>query len=84
VDRGIQLGGGDVVDAVLAFANDAGDFVEAGIAGVVYFEGAAGAKAELANGKDDGIEDGFLRRIERAVDEYVFASDVGLRHELSA
>jgi len=36
------------VDAVLAFANDAGDFVEAGIAGVVYFEGAAGAKAELA------------------------------------
>jgi hypothetical protein len=55
--------------------------VEAGVASVVYFEGAASAEAELANGKDDGIEDGFIGRIERAVDEYVFASDVGLGHE---
>ena len=67
------------MDAVLAFANDAGDFVEAGVAGVVYFEGAAGAEAELANGKNDGVEDGLIGRVEGAVDEDVFTSDVGLR-----
>lgn len=69
------------MDAILALANDADYFVEPRVTGVVYFKRALSAKTQLVNGKNDGVENGLVDRIEGAIDEYIFAPNIRLGHK---
>ena len=70
------------MDAVLAFADNARDFVEACITAVVDFERTAGPEPEGRDGEKDGVEDRLVGCVEGAVEEDVLAADVRFRHEL--
>lgn len=74
VGDGIELDHGEIVYAELAFFDDPLHLCQADIAAIVFLAGAAGNKAEVANGEDNGFEDRPVTGVEGTVDEDVFTS----------
>src|SRR5690242_4038745 len=66
----IQLRARDVVDAEGTAPDDVDDLVDAHLAGIFDFEGAASDEAALFDHEHDSLKQRAVLRIERAVDEH--------------
>ncbi len=78
----VQFDPRNVVDAPAAGPDQRGDFVDPGLARVVNFKRGAQDKATHEDNKHDGVGQGPIRLVERAVDEYttlVISISLGLR-----
>jgi len=62
---------GDVVNTPMAFPDDARDLPDPHLAGVVNFQRASRPQAALKGGEHEGLENGLIIAVERAVDKNV-------------
>ena len=65
----------DIVNAVGALPYEAYDLVEPYLASIIDLKSATSDEAEIAHSKNDGVENGFVLIVERAVDKDVFRSE---------
>src|SRR3954468_21377935 len=58
------------MDPVSPLADDALDLANPLLAAILRLEGGSCEEAAILHGEDEGVEDGAVPRVERAVDEY--------------
>ena len=83
---GIQGDVGNVVDAVLAFLNNALDLGQSDLGAIVDFQGGAGDKTQVADCEHEGVEDGLIGTdviaAKRSRHESVFSGSEALQGKL--
>ena len=72
----------NIVHAIPAFLDKTLDFGQSWLGSIINLQSGAGYKTKVVNRKNDGVEDGFVSTIERAVDEDVIPANRARRQSV--